>query len=179
MPFSDAHYTFTPGNTNETVALILNEIYCSFRKYYSAELSEKYSYTPTYLSELLRQRCGKTFSELVLEQKEVELRAKALLIHTKLPVSLFLWLAMVEQQSFMETQDPFLLHHVKWEAETFSHGPRLLDKSHFLQVLPIDIVLWEIELTSCRSSGNVICYHDILARKGAQTERAKSVKLAW
>lgn len=81
----DAHYTFTPGNTNETVALILNEITAHSESITLAKLSEKYSYTPTYLSELLRQKCGKTFSELVLEQRME--RAKTLLTHTKLPVS--------------------------------------------------------------------------------------------
>lgn len=81
----DAHYIFTPGNTNETVALILNEITAHSESITLAKLSEKYSYTPTYLSELLRQKCGKTFSELVLEQRME--RAKTLLIHTKLPVS--------------------------------------------------------------------------------------------
>ena len=81
----DAHYAFTPGNPNETVGLILNEIAAHPESITLARLSQRYSYGSTYLSELLRQKCGKTFSELVLEQRME--RAKALLSHTKLPIS--------------------------------------------------------------------------------------------
>ena len=50
-----------------------------------AELAEHFSYHPNYISTLLTKELGKSFSELVLEQRME--RAAAVLRGTQLPVS--------------------------------------------------------------------------------------------
>lgn len=67
------------------VGLVIQEISAHPESASLATLAAKYSYNPSYLSTLLREKSGKTFSELVLEQRMA--RARTLLENSSLPVA--------------------------------------------------------------------------------------------
>lgn len=70
---------------DELVALLLTEIAAHPESVTLHGLAERFSYNPTYLSGLLHEQCGQTFSQLVREQRM--LRARQLLRDTELPVA--------------------------------------------------------------------------------------------
>ncbi|MEE8675307.1 helix-turn-helix transcriptional regulator [Tractidigestivibacter scatoligenes] len=70
---------------DELVALLLTEIAAHPESVTLQGLAERFSYNPTYLSGLLHEQCGRTFSQLVREQRM--LRAHQLLTDTGLPVA--------------------------------------------------------------------------------------------
>lgn len=76
-----------PGrqSPDELVALLLTEIAAHPESVTLHGLAERFSYNPTYLSGLLHEQCGRTFSQLVREQRM--LRAHQLLTDTGLPVA--------------------------------------------------------------------------------------------
>ena len=74
-----------PGSAEDALALILSEIDAHPESVTLGELAARYSYSQSYLSELIHERCGKTFGELVRE-KRME-RAAMLLRATNLPVT--------------------------------------------------------------------------------------------
>lgn len=76
-----------PGrrSPDELVALLLTEIAAHPESVTLQGLAERFSYNPTYLSGLLHEQCGWTFSQLVREQRM--LRAHQLLTDTGLPVA--------------------------------------------------------------------------------------------
>ena len=76
-----------PGrrSPDELVALLLTEIAAHPESVTLQGLAERFSYNPTYLSGLLHEQCGRTFSQLVREQRM--LRAYQLLTDTGLPVA--------------------------------------------------------------------------------------------
>ena len=76
-----------PGrrSPDELVALLLTEIAAHPESITLQGLAERFSYNPTYLSGLLHEQCGRTFSQLVREQRM--LRAHQLLTDTGLPVA--------------------------------------------------------------------------------------------
>ena len=65
--------------------MILSDIAARPESVTLADLAERYSYSQSYLSELIHERCGKTFGELVREQRME--RAAMLLRATSLPVA--------------------------------------------------------------------------------------------
>lgn len=67
------------------VGLVIQEISTHPESASLAKLAAKYAYNPSYLSTLLRERSGKTFSELVLEQRMS--RARTLLENSSLSVA--------------------------------------------------------------------------------------------
>ena len=69
---------------DEVLAVILQDIAARPERASLAGLARRYSYSTTYLSELIHERCGKTFTELVTEQRME--RAAMLLRATNLPV---------------------------------------------------------------------------------------------
>lgn len=71
-------------DADATVALALQDIASRPETVTLAGLAERYSYSPSRLSTLIRERCGKTFSELVREQRME--RAGLLLKTTDVPV---------------------------------------------------------------------------------------------
>jgi AraC-like DNA-binding protein len=75
-----------PGrrSPDDLVALLLTEIAAHPESVTLQGLAERFSYNPTYLSGLLHEQCGRTFSQLVREQRM--LRAHQLLTDTGLPV---------------------------------------------------------------------------------------------
>ncbi|MGN0287295.1 MAG: helix-turn-helix transcriptional regulator [Atopobiaceae bacterium] len=70
---------------DELVGLLLTEIAAHPESVTLHGLAERFSYNPTYLSGLLHEQCGKTFSQLVCEQRMQ--RAYQLLTDTRLPVT--------------------------------------------------------------------------------------------
>ncbi len=74
-----------PASAEETLAVILSDIAARPESVTLADLAERYSYSQSYLSELIHERCGKTFGELVREQRME--RAAMLLRATSLPVA--------------------------------------------------------------------------------------------
>lgn len=76
-----------PGrrSPDDLVALLLTEIATHPESVTLQGLAERFSYNPTYLSGLLHERCGRTFSHLVREQRM--LRAHQLLTDTGLSVA--------------------------------------------------------------------------------------------
>ncbi len=76
-----------PGrrSPDDLVALLLTEIAEHPESVTLQGLAERFSYNPTYLSGLLHEQCGRTFSQLVREQRM--LRAHQLLTDTGLPVA--------------------------------------------------------------------------------------------
>lgn len=73
-----------PKGADEALAVILQEISAHPESVSLSGLARRYSYSTTYLSELIHDRCGKTFTELVAEQRME--RAAMLLRATQLPV---------------------------------------------------------------------------------------------
>ena len=73
-----------PKGADEALAVILQEISAHPESVSLSGLARRYSYSTTYLSELIHERCGKTFTELVAEQRME--RAAMLLRATSLPV---------------------------------------------------------------------------------------------
>ena len=69
---------------DEVLAVILQDIAARPERASLSGLARRYSYSTTYLSELIHERCGKTFTELVTEQRME--RAAMLLRATNLPV---------------------------------------------------------------------------------------------
>ena len=67
------------------VGLVIQEISAHPESASLAKLAAKYSYNPSYLSTLLRERNGRSFSELVTEQRM--LRARTLLENSSLSVA--------------------------------------------------------------------------------------------
>lgn len=76
-----------PGrrSPDDLVALLLTEIAAHPESVTLQGLAERFSYNPTYLSGLLHEQCGRTFSQLVREQRM--LRAHQLLTDTGLSVA--------------------------------------------------------------------------------------------
>ena len=74
-----------PASAEETLAVILSDIAARPESVTLADLAQRYSYSQSYLSELIHERCGKTFGELVREQRME--RAAMLLRATSLPVA--------------------------------------------------------------------------------------------
>lgn len=74
-----------PATAEETLAVILSDIAARPESVTLADLAERYSYSQSYLSELIHERCGRTFGELVREQRME--RAAMLLRATSLPVA--------------------------------------------------------------------------------------------
>lgn len=76
-----------PGrrSPDDLVALLLTGIAAHPESVTLQGLAERFSYNPTYLSGLLHERCGRTFSQLVREQRM--LRAHQLLTDTGLSVA--------------------------------------------------------------------------------------------
>ena len=76
-----------PGrrSPDDLVALLLTEIATHPESVTLQGLAERFSYNPTYLSGLLHEQCGRTFSQLVREQRM--LRAHQLLTDTGLSVA--------------------------------------------------------------------------------------------
>ena len=73
-----------PKGADEVLAMILQDIAARPERASLSGLARRYSYSTTYLSELIHERCGKTFTELVTEQRME--RAATLLRATQLPV---------------------------------------------------------------------------------------------
>ena len=73
-----------PKGADEVLAVILQEISAHPESVSLSGLARRYSYSTTYLSELIHERCGKTFTELVTEHRME--RAAMLLRATQLPV---------------------------------------------------------------------------------------------
>ena len=73
-----------PKGADEVLAVILQDIAARPESASLAELARRYSYSTTYLSELIHERCGMTFTELVTKQRME--RAAMLLRATSLPV---------------------------------------------------------------------------------------------
>lgn len=71
-------------SADEVLAVILQDIAASPESASLADLARRYSYSTTYLSELIHERCGMTFTELVTRQRME--RAAMLLRATGLPV---------------------------------------------------------------------------------------------
>lgn len=67
------------------VGLVIQEISAHPESASLTTLAAKYSYNPSYLSTLLHEKSGKTFSELVLEQRMA--RARTLLENSSLSVA--------------------------------------------------------------------------------------------
>ncbi|WP_239471615.1 helix-turn-helix transcriptional regulator [Olsenella profusa] len=74
-----------PGSADDALALILSEVAARPESVTLGELAARYSYSQSYLSELIHERCGKTFGELVRERRME--RAAMLLRATNLPVA--------------------------------------------------------------------------------------------
>lgn len=74
----------SPKGADEVLAIILQDIAARPERASLSALARRYSYSTTYLSELIHERCGKTFTELVTEQRME--RAAMLLRATQLPV---------------------------------------------------------------------------------------------
>ena len=76
-----------PGrrSPDDLVALLLTDIAAHPESVTLQGLAERFSYNPTYLSGLLHEQCGRTFSQLVREQRM--LRAHQLLTDTGLSVA--------------------------------------------------------------------------------------------
>lgn len=74
-----------PATAEETLAVILSDIAARPESVTLADLAQRYSYSQSYLSELIHERCGRTFGELVREQRME--RAAMLLRATSLPVA--------------------------------------------------------------------------------------------
>lgn len=74
-----------PATAEETLAVILSDIAARPESVTLADLAKRYSYSQSYLSELIHERCGRTFGELVREQRME--RAAMLLRATSLPVA--------------------------------------------------------------------------------------------
>ena len=73
-----------PGGADEVLAVILQDIAARPERASLSGLARRYSYSTTYLSELIHERCGMTFTELVTKQRME--RAAMLLRATQLPV---------------------------------------------------------------------------------------------
>ena len=73
-----------PKGADEVLAIILQDIAARPERASLSALARRYSYSTTYLSELIHERCGMTFTELVTEQRME--RAAMLLRATQLPV---------------------------------------------------------------------------------------------
>ena len=73
-----------PKGADEVLAVILQDIAARPERASLSALARRYSYSTTYLSELIHERCGMTFTELVTEQRME--RAAMLLRATQLPV---------------------------------------------------------------------------------------------
>ena len=73
-----------PKGADEVLAVILQEISAHPESVSLSELARRYSYSTTYLSELIHEHCGMTFTQLVAEQRMD--RAAMLLRATSLPV---------------------------------------------------------------------------------------------
>ena len=73
-----------PKGADEVLAVILQDIAARPERASLSALARRYSYSTTYLSELIHERCGKTFTELVTKQRME--RAAMLLRATQLPV---------------------------------------------------------------------------------------------
>ena len=73
-----------PKGADEVLAVILQDIAARPERASLSALARRYSYSTTYLSELIHERCRKTFTELVTEQRME--RAAMLLRATQLPV---------------------------------------------------------------------------------------------
>ena len=73
-----------PRGADEVLAVILQDIAARPERASLSALARRYSYSTTYLSELIHERCGMTFTELVTEQRME--RAAMLLRATQLPV---------------------------------------------------------------------------------------------
>lgn len=71
-------------DADATVALVLQDIAAKPESVTLASLAERFSYSPSRLSTLIREHSGKTFSELVREQRME--RAALLLKTTEVPV---------------------------------------------------------------------------------------------
>ena len=73
-----------PRGADEVLAVILQDIAARPERASLSALARRYSYSTTYLSELIHERCGMTFTELVTGQRME--RAAMLLRATQLPV---------------------------------------------------------------------------------------------
>lgn len=73
-----------PKGADEVLAVILQDIAARPERASLSALARRYSYSTTYLSELIHERCGMTFTELVAKQRME--RAAMLLRATQLPV---------------------------------------------------------------------------------------------
>ncbi|OUO35525.1 AraC family transcriptional regulator [Olsenella sp. An290] len=73
-----------PKGADEVLAVILQDIAARPESASLKDLARRYSYSTTYLSELIHERCGMTFTELVTKQRME--RAAMLLRATSLPV---------------------------------------------------------------------------------------------
>lgn len=73
-----------PRGADEVLAVILQDIAARPERASLSGLARRYSYSTTYLSELIHERCGMTFTELVAKQRME--RAAMLLRATQLPV---------------------------------------------------------------------------------------------
>lgn len=74
-----------PATAEETLAMILSDIAARPESVTLADLAQRYSYSQSHLSELIHERCGRTFGELVREQRMG--RAAMLLRATSLSVA--------------------------------------------------------------------------------------------
>lgn len=74
-----------PESADGALAVVLSEIDAHPESVTLGELAARYSYSPSYLSELIHERCGRTFGELVRERRME--RAAMLLRATSLPVA--------------------------------------------------------------------------------------------
>lgn len=73
-----------PKGADEVLAVILQDIAARPERASLSALARRYSYSTTYLSELIHERCGMTFTELVTKHRMD--RAAMLLRATSLPV---------------------------------------------------------------------------------------------
>ena len=73
-----------PKGADEVLAVILQDIAARPERASLSGLARRYSYSTTYLSELIHERCGMTFTELVTKQRME--RAAMLLRATQLPM---------------------------------------------------------------------------------------------
>lgn len=105
-------------DADATVALVLQDITSKPETVTLSGLAERYSYSPSRLSTLIRERCGKTFSELVREQRME--RAELLLKTTDVPVRTIA--EMVGYRSASNFYRAFERH--------FGMSPRQMRKSH-------------------------------------------------
>lgn len=101
-------------SADTAVALALREIASHPESVTLGELAGRLSYNPTYLSELLRKKTGRAYSDLVLEQRMD--RAAFLLRTTDLPVR-----AVARMVGYASTSN----FYEKFEAR-FGHGPAAL-----------------------------------------------------